>query len=43
VSVETYPSIDVDPGPGVTNMGINAFNPCAPNPASRTCPDYIPF
>jgi hypothetical protein len=42
-SVETYPSIDVDPGPGVTNMGINAFNPCAPNPASRTCPDYIPF
>jgi hypothetical protein len=43
LSVETYPSIDVDPGPGETNMGINAFNPCAPNPASRTCPDYIPF
>jgi hypothetical protein len=22
---------------------VNAFNPCAPNPASRTCPDYVPF
>jgi IPT/TIG domain-containing protein len=42
-STETYPSIDVDPGPGATNMGINAFNPCAPDPASRTCPDYKPF
>jgi IPT/TIG domain len=22
---------------------VNAFNPCAPNPASRSCPDYKPF
>jgi IPT/TIG domain len=22
---------------------INPFNPCAPDPASRTCPPYIPF
>lgn len=22
---------------------VNAFNPCAPNPASRTCPPYVPF
>ena len=22
---------------------INPFNPCAPNPVSRTCPDYKPF
>jgi hypothetical protein len=42
-SQETYPSIDVDPGPGEINMGINAFNPCAPNPNSRTCPDRRPF
>jgi hypothetical protein len=42
-SSETYPSVDVDPGPGATNQGINAFNPCAPNPDSRTCPDYKPF
>jgi hypothetical protein len=43
VSSETYPSIDVDPGAGVTRQGINAFNPCAPNPDSRTCHDYRPF
>jgi hypothetical protein len=43
VSTETYPSIDVDPGPAATHMGINPFNPCAPNPNSRTCPDYRPF
>jgi hypothetical protein len=43
VSSETYPSLDVDPGAGVTSMGINPFNPCAPNPAARTCPDYVPF
>jgi hypothetical protein len=42
-STETYPSVDVDPGPGESNMGINSFNPCAPNPSSRTCPDYKPF
>ena len=23
--------------------GVNAFNPCAPDPASRTCDDYKPF
>jgi hypothetical protein len=22
---------------------VNAFNPCAPNPVSRTCPDWKPF
>jgi hypothetical protein len=22
---------------------VNAFNPCAPNPESRTCPPYEPF
>jgi len=22
---------------------VNAFNPCAPNPSSRSCPDYEPF
>jgi hypothetical protein len=22
---------------------VNAFNPCAPNPLSRSCPDYQPF
>ena len=22
---------------------VNAFNPCVPNPASRTCPPYIPI
>ncbi|MGH2848917.1 MAG: IPT/TIG domain-containing protein [Thermoleophilaceae bacterium] len=42
-SSETYPSVDVDPGPGVNPQGINAFNPCAPNPSSRTCHDYRPF
>lgn len=25
------------------HWAVNAFNPCAPNPASRTCPPYIPF
>lgn len=38
-----YPAIDVDPGAGVTPMVVNAFNPCAPNPASRTCAYYKPF
>jgi hypothetical protein len=43
VSQETYPSVDVDPGPGVDPWAINPYNPCAPNPDSRTCPDYRPF
>jgi hypothetical protein len=29
--------------PTVGGAPINAFNPCVPNPASRTCDDYIPF
>src|SRR5215213_6864886 len=32
---ETYPSLG--------GQGVNAFNPCAPNNASRTCDDYKPF
>ena len=39
----TYPSYDLDAGAGVDPRGINAFNPCAPNPNSRTCQDYKPF
>jgi hypothetical protein len=39
----TYPSYDLDPGPGVDPRGVNAFNPCAPNPNSRTCQDWKPF
>jgi len=39
----TYPSLDLDPGPGVDPRGVNAFNPCAPNPDSRTCSDWKPF
>jgi hypothetical protein len=39
----TYPSYDLDPGPGVDPHAINAFNPCAPNPNSRTCQDWKPF
>ena len=39
----TYPSYDLDPGPGVDPHGINAFNPCAPDPNSRTCQDWKPF
>jgi IPT/TIG domain len=27
---------------GITSA-VNAFNPCAPNPVSRTCPDWKPF
>jgi hypothetical protein len=42
-SSETYPSIDIQPGPGVNSQGMNGFNPCAPNQASRTCPDHRPF
>jgi hypothetical protein len=39
----TYPSLDLDPGPGVAPHGVNAFNPCAPNDQSRTCLDWKPF
>ena len=39
----TYPSYDLDPSPGVDPHGINAFNPCAPDPNSRTCQDWKPF
>ncbi len=28
---------------GGSSRAVNPFNPCAPNPNSRTCPDYIPF
>ena len=35
----TVPSINFG---GVTSA-VNAFNPCAPNPISRTCPDWKPF
>ena len=33
------PSIDR----GGVDWAINPFNPCAPDPSSRTCPPYIPF
>jgi hypothetical protein len=39
----TYPSIDTDPGAGNDPHGVNAFNPCAPNPDSRTCDVWKPF
>jgi hypothetical protein len=39
----TYPSIDMDPGAGVDSWAVNAFNPCAPNPGSRTCAYWKPF
>ena len=36
---KTYiPTIDV----AGADVPINAFNPCVPNPDSRTCNDYIP-
>jgi hypothetical protein len=38
-----YPSIDMDPTGGVDPWGVNAFNPCAPDPGSRTCSDFKPF
>jgi hypothetical protein len=28
---------------GGVDSAVNAFNPCAPNPNSRTCQDYVPF
>jgi hypothetical protein len=33
------PSVDRGGEP----WAVNAFNPCAPNPASRSCPPYVPF
>jgi hypothetical protein len=33
------PSIDI----AGTDYAVNPFNPCAPNPSSRSCPPYIPF
>ena len=39
----TYPSLDMDPGPAVDPWGINPFNPCAPDPDSRTCHDWKPL
>ena len=35
---------DMDPGPGVDPLAASTpFNPCAPNPDSRTCHDCMPF
>ena len=39
----TYPSLDMDPGAAVDPWAVNAFNPCAPNPDSRTCAVWKPF
>ena len=36
---DVIPSIDR----GGVDWAINPFNPCAPDPNSRTCPPYIPF
>ncbi len=33
------PTIDI----GGEVWAVNPFNPCAPNPTSRTCQDYVPF
>jgi hypothetical protein len=33
------PSVDR----GGEDWAVNAYNPCAPDPNSRTCPPYIPF
>lgn len=33
------PSMDIGGSPRL----VNAFNPCAPDPSSRTCPDYQPL
>ena len=38
-SAGLIPSVDR----GGEDWAVNAFNPCAPDPASRTCPPYIPF
>ncbi|MGH2744160.1 MAG: IPT/TIG domain-containing protein [Thermoleophilaceae bacterium] len=37
---EPFWSIDRDPTAGVDPWVTNPFNPCAPNPNSRTCHDY---
>ena len=41
----SYPALNMDGGPWpVTGpWAVNAFNPCAPNPTSRTCAFYRPF
>ena len=31
------------PVPTIGSGALNAFNPCAPDPRSRTCHDYKPF
>jgi hypothetical protein len=41
VAADLVPSIDRD-GDGV-DWAVNAMNPCAPDPDSRSCPDRIPF
>ena len=28
---------------GGTDYAVNAFNPCAPDPGSRSCPTRVPF
>jgi len=38
-----YPALDMDAGPGTDPWAVNGFNPCAPNPSSRTCSFYKPF
>jgi IPT/TIG domain-containing protein len=38
-----YPALDMDPGVGTDPWAVNAFNPCAPNPDSRTCAIWKPF
>ena len=39
-----YPALDMNPDPVVVDpWGVNAFNPCAPNPDSRTCAFWKPF
>jgi hypothetical protein len=37
--VGVVPSVDI----GGEDWAVNAFNPCAPDPGSRTCDDYVPF
>ena len=34
------PEFDLDRGPAVDPRAVNAFNPCAPDPNSRTCHDW---
>jgi hypothetical protein len=39
VNAGVIPSVDR----GGEDWAVNAFNPCAPDPASRSCPSRIPF